>query len=122
MSTKREEMLENIIRETMWMARRYAHGRSTYAPDQFNKALDQAIDLGLNIPADKNGKIYADDGMFGEWCTESQTFIKKPKEFEIVGNNGQILIRLTANTKQHAESLIPEEFKSQVYHIDEVLK
>ena len=29
---KREKILSNIIQDTFWMARRYAHGRHTYAP------------------------------------------------------------------------------------------
>ena len=29
---KREEELEKVIKSIFWMARRYAHGRHTYAP------------------------------------------------------------------------------------------
>lgn len=30
----------NAIREIIWMARRYADGRATYAPSMFNNAYD----------------------------------------------------------------------------------
>jgi len=60
--------LEEIIRETIWMARRYADGRSSYATSMFNRARDQCIKLGIEgIKPDKDGEIYADDGMFGKW-------------------------------------------------------
>lgn len=34
----REEELLKIIKGIFWMARRYAHGRHTYAPDMVRKA------------------------------------------------------------------------------------
>ena len=42
--TKQEKLkiendnLKNIIRSTFWMARRYAHGRHTYAPGMVRRA------------------------------------------------------------------------------------
>ena len=58
------QQLRRVIFEIHWMARRYATGRSSYAPSMFNDALKVAIDLGCDIkpdPADNN-KIFADFG------------------------------------------------------------
>ena len=37
----REEILKEIIKDTLWMAIRYAHGRHTFAPDTVRKAVHQ---------------------------------------------------------------------------------
>lgn len=77
MKSKREEQLESIIRDIMWMARRYADGRSTYAPNMFNRAMDLCIDLGVNVKPDgPDQKIYADDGMLGKYDPKTKTFYK----------------------------------------------
>lgn len=77
MKNQRIAQLESIIRETLWMARRYAHGRSTYAPRMFNEAYDTAKSLGINIAPDAiNGSDYADDGMFGRWNPSTKNFEK----------------------------------------------
>ena len=58
------QQLRRVIYEIHWMARRYATGRSSYAPSMFNDAIKIAIDLGCDIkpdPADSD-KIYADYG------------------------------------------------------------
>lgn len=44
---------DEIIRETLWMARRYADGRATYAVAQVNEALDRADALGIPIEPDR---------------------------------------------------------------------
>ena len=80
--TPREIALEEIIRDIIWMARRYADGRSTYAPDMFNRAADRAIQLGITWKHDKNGEVYATDGMFGNWNSDLQRFVKKEAEDE----------------------------------------
>lgn len=36
----RVKNIEKAVTELVWMARRYAHGRSTYAPGLFNDAYD----------------------------------------------------------------------------------
>ena len=36
-----------FIRDTFWMARRYANGRSTYAPGMYNDALAAVIEAGV---------------------------------------------------------------------------
>ena len=43
------EALMCVILDIWWMARRYADGRLSYAPDMFNRALDKAIANGLVI-------------------------------------------------------------------------
>jgi len=48
----REEKLERIIRDTFWMARRYANQRHTYAPTVINDALKQLTLLGIGVHPD----------------------------------------------------------------------
>lgn len=71
----REEKLELIIANTLWMARRYVDGRSTYAPGLVNEAIDMALELELDIygPMDD---MYAEDGLFGTWNPETKSFEK----------------------------------------------
>lgn len=49
---KRCKQLESIILDTHWMARRYADGRKSYAPDMFNRAMDRALALELPLKPD----------------------------------------------------------------------
>jgi hypothetical protein len=70
--------LEYIVRETLWMARRYAHGRSTFAPTTVNECVDLAIKIGIKVEVDGiNGQTYADDGGLGKWKPEHQRFEKE---------------------------------------------
>lgn len=70
--------LEYIVRETMWMARRYADKRITFAPSTVNKCIDDALRLGVNIEYDRTLEdFYAQDGMFGKWNKEKQKFEKE---------------------------------------------
>ncbi len=58
--------LENIIENTLWMAGRYADGRSTYATEDYNRAAYWALKLGLPLRRDPTtGTIWAKDGSFG---------------------------------------------------------
>jgi len=50
--TEREQILEAILRDTFWMARRYANGRKTYTPNVINNALSQLLDIGIKIEDD----------------------------------------------------------------------
>ena len=50
--TEREQILEAILRNTFWMARRYANGRQTYTPSVINNALSQLLDIGIKIEDD----------------------------------------------------------------------
>jgi hypothetical protein len=65
--------LERIIKDTLWMARRYADGRSTYAPETVNKFIDLAIELGIDLDGPPE-EMYARDGMFGEWDSKLGVF------------------------------------------------
>ena len=56
----RIDVLEDIVRATLWMACRYAHGRQSYAVGMYNAAARKAEELG--IAADKPGEpIFALD-------------------------------------------------------------
>lgn len=50
--TERERELEQIVVDTMWMARRYACGHHTYAPSIINECLDKLDKLGIVITDD----------------------------------------------------------------------
>ena len=52
----REEELENVIRQIFWMARRYAHGRHTYAPQVVRDAFYVLKANGINIEKDNTIK------------------------------------------------------------------
>lgn len=70
--------LERIIGETLWMARRYADGRSTYAPGTVNKCIDLALELGIELDGPPE-EMYAKDGMFGEWDSKQGEFKNEKK-------------------------------------------
>jgi len=75
---KENEQLKDIIRQTLWMARRYADGRSTYAPAMVNECIMKANKLGIEL----DGPIepeFAKDGMFGEWNPETRGFDNEKK-------------------------------------------
>jgi hypothetical protein len=56
---------KHIIREIWWMARRYAHGRQTYAVSMYNDAIRLAQSKGLKFDPDPvDGLVEAKDGMF----------------------------------------------------------
>lgn len=67
--------LRRIIQETLWMARRYADGRSTYAPGLVNENIMAALKLGIDLDGPTDPP-YAKDGMFGEWNPETKRFEK----------------------------------------------
>lgn len=64
----RYEMLLAAFGDIWWMARRYADGRSTYAPKMFNDAMHRALEAGFSKPnsggSDGHGEepIWAMDG------------------------------------------------------------
>ena len=61
--------LESIILDTHWMARRYADMRRSYASGVFNRAMDEALALGLPLKEDTalGATYYADDADLGIW-------------------------------------------------------
>ena len=70
--------LEEIIRNTLWMARRYADQRSTYAPSVVNTCIQKAQEVGIDITQDSTIEgMFARDGMFGTWDPEIQRFKNK---------------------------------------------
>ena len=73
----RIQALEYIVKETLWMARRYANNRRTYSPTIVNNCIDIAIkQLGIKIEKDTVGgiELYAKDGDLGKWNSELQKF------------------------------------------------
>jgi len=72
-------ILEKIIRDTLWMARRYADLRSTFAPNTVNRAIDDLRKIGIEIQMDHtlDDPYYAQDGMLGKWDSEKQKFSKE---------------------------------------------
>ena len=48
----REQTLEKVIQDIFWMARRYAHGRNTYAPGMVRDAYYTLKANGINIDKD----------------------------------------------------------------------
>lgn len=65
--------LKEALAEIWWMARRYADGRSTYAPHQFNIITQSLRESGLLDDTD-NGEKWASDGDFGKWNPDTKKF------------------------------------------------
>jgi len=67
---------EHIIQEIHWMARRYAHGRATYAVSMFNEAIRLGQALGMEFKPDPiDGLVEAKDAQLDrEW------FEKNPRK------------------------------------------
>lgn len=76
--------LKYILKETLWMARRYADGRMSYAVSQFNEAIHELDALGLaNLhegDSAEDGKRFADDGMFGRYDPETRKHVKSDEK------------------------------------------
>jgi len=51
-----KEILIKIIQDTFWMARRYAHGRHTYAPGIVRDAYQVLKKMGIKIKHDQTIK------------------------------------------------------------------
>lgn len=66
------EIPEDMLLNLLWMARRYADGRSTYSPYVFNECYEYIKRLNLEIidteTPDETCKFfpYAQDGMYDE--------------------------------------------------------
>lgn len=61
----RIEVLEKVIQDTFWCARRYAHGRSTYSPGMVRDAYHALERLGIKIKYDDVIKPPIDGEMVG---------------------------------------------------------
>ena len=59
--------LRSALQETLWMARRYADGRMTFAPTDVNKVIDYCQSINLSIEPDSDIGVYARDGHLGNW-------------------------------------------------------
>ena len=57
-SSKKAELVK-IIDDILWMAARYAHGRSTYAPDMVREAVSKMQKLVPNWQPKKDLAIHA---------------------------------------------------------------
>ena len=55
--------LRHAFREIAWMARRYADGRMTYAASTYNDAVRAVLALGIELPVNADGTVWARDGM-----------------------------------------------------------
>lgn len=73
------EALKRIIKDTLWMAYRYADGRSTYAPQMFNDAVHVLDSLQLShlYIGELEGGRFASDGMFGIYDPVAKKFTHK---------------------------------------------
>lgn len=80
------EALRKVIEDIAWMARRYADGRSTYAPSMYNEAAISAMRLGCKIRPDfaEGDIVFARDGMedkeAGHFCLPEK-FVEFEKEY-----------------------------------------
>lgn len=75
------QALKYIVAQTLWMARRYADGRSSYAVGMLNDAVHELDKAGLahlftGDPAEDH-KRFADDGMFGKYDPTIRRFNKE---------------------------------------------
>jgi len=76
---QQNDVMRYIIKETMWMARRYAHKRSTFAPATVNECIMLSESVGVNIDTDRmlgeeEKVMYAEDGMLGKWNPDTESF------------------------------------------------
>ena len=65
---------ESVIQQIQWMARRYAHGRATYAVSTYNDAIRFAQKLGMEFKPDPiDGLVEAKDAQFDkEWFAQDR--------------------------------------------------
>lgn len=57
MTNKEKKRIGYLLGEIIWMARRYADGRYTYAPDMFNDAYDELKNIFGDDLVDRVDKI-----------------------------------------------------------------
>ena len=61
--SKQRLELEEIITDLHWMARRYADGRSSYAPGMFNSHTRRLLKMGVRLNRTGDDTIWARDAM-----------------------------------------------------------
>lgn len=69
------DFFKHIVHEILYMAARYADGRSTFTPLIVNQIIDKLKEKGYEKQL-LNGIEYAKDGMFGTWDSEIQSFVR----------------------------------------------
>lgn len=78
LTREQQQALLHIVEETLWMARRYADGRSTYAVQQYNDCVHLLDRVGLEhlLRGDPayNGSRFANDGMFGTYNPSTRKY------------------------------------------------
>ena len=62
-TSERERILELIVQDLHWMARRYANGRMSYVTSMFNEHTQTLLNLGVELNPANDGTIWARDGM-----------------------------------------------------------
>lgn len=80
LTKQQQKALLQIVADTLWMARRYADKRSSYAVQTFNDSVHLLDEVGLSElltgdPAE-GGKRFADDGMFGAYDPATKRYTK----------------------------------------------
>jgi len=63
--TPLEAALTQVVQDTFWMARRYAHGRNTYAPSIVRDAFWTLKANGIDIPPDQTIEAPKDEDITG---------------------------------------------------------
>ena len=76
-STIKEQELETIIKTTFWMARRYAHGRHTYAPAIIRDAFLTLQKYGITIGKDVTINPPKKEEIKGRHTTEARCINRK---------------------------------------------
>lgn len=114
--TSQLDAMSFFIKETHWMARRYADGRCTYAPGMFNDALLGLKKAGLEHLVEKVGcdPEYASDGMYGEWDPETRMFRGRPPEEK------DMMHHIHAAAAEHDKKKLPRwvnKKTGKVYHV-----
>jgi hypothetical protein len=59
----RAQVLEKIVHDLHWMARRYADGRQSYATSTFNQHTRSLLAMNIQLNPCAEGTIWARDGM-----------------------------------------------------------
>lgn len=86
----RAEIAEKIVRDTLWMAGRYADGRKTYAVSMYNDALAQAKAAGIDGDARP-----ALDGMAAGYPGTLDGWIARAEKAERERDEATTLLRAT---------------------------
>ena len=72
------EILIDCIKKTLWMARRYAHGRHTYAPSDFREAYNKLQEIGVHIARDEviDSEFYEEGkGLQADYLNDCNSYI-----------------------------------------------